>query len=215
MVQKYNEAARQSGMTSDHCNAIVGDLFADAVADHLTTPDLYQFDIAVIGLGFHHFENPGLAIKRLAERLKPGEGVLVIVDFLPFSKDDHGAGGAHHTIKTHGFNEADMAKMYKEAGLEAFGFEVLSEPAVMEFESGTKERDVFIAKGKREKGVWGKLGDWVSGLQEASGKQFDVAPARGDASAQPKAQMDQFGRRVETVSQHPEKGYDFLGRRKE
>lgn len=212
MVEKYNEAARQSGMTSDHCNAVVGDLFGETVPDHLTTPDLYQFDIAVIGLGFHHFENPTLAIKRLTERLKPGEGVLVIVDFLPFSKDDN-TGGAQHTIKTHGFGKEDMAKMYRDAGLEDFGFDVLSEPAVMEFESGTKERQVFIAKGKREKGVWGKLAGWVSNMQEASGQQFQVAPSA--KSEEEKVQRDQFGRRIDTVQEHPKGGYDFMGRRKE
>lgn len=211
MVEKYNEAARQSGMTSDHCNAIVGDLFAETVADHLTTPDLYQFDLAIIGLGFHHFENPTLAVKRLTERLKPGEGVLVIVDFLPFSKDDQ-MGGAHHTIKTHGFSKSDMEKIFKDAGLEDFNFDVLSEPAVMEFDSGTKKRDIFIAKGKREKGVWGKLSGWVTGLQEASGAQFSVAPPPDPL---PTAELDQFGRRLETINPHPKGGYDFLGRRKE
>lgn len=222
MVAKYNEAARQSGMTSDHCQAVVGDLFADTVPDHLTTPDLYQFDIAVIGLGFHHFENPGLAIKRLTERLKPGEGVLVIVDFLPFSRDDDAsANSAAHTIKTHGFDREAMAKMYADAGLEAFDFDVLPEPAVMEFESGTKKRDVFIAKGRREKGVWGKLSGWVSGLQEASSGQFRVGPqtvgegSDGEGEGRAKPVLDQFGRRVETVPQHPKGGYDFMGRRKD
>lgn len=210
MVEKYNEAARQSGMTSDHCCAIVGDLFTDTVPDHLTGPDLYQFDLAVIGLGFHHFEKPGLAVQRLVERLKPGEGVLVIVDFLPFSKDDHDGGGARHTIKTHGFDKAAMEKMYKDAGLEEFGFDVLSEPAVMEFDSGTKKRDVFIAKGKRQKGVWGKLAGWVGGLQEASSGQFAVGP-RPDP--RPVEQLDQFGRRLETVQSHPARGYDKMGRR--
>ena len=210
MVARYNEAARKSGMASNHCNAIVGDLFAETIADHLTAPDLYQFDIAVIGLGFHHFENPSLAIKRLTERLKPGEGVLVIVDFLPFSKND--MGGASHTIKTHGFNKSDMEKMFKDAGLVDFGFDVLSEPAVMEFDSGTKKRDVFVAKGEREKGVWGKLSTWVSGLQDASGGQFNVGPP---AEPQPAAKLDQFGRRLETVAQHPKGGYDKLGRRVE
>lgn len=214
MVARYNEAARQSGMTSDHCNAVIGDLFAESVPDHLTTPDLYQFDIAVIGLGFHHFEKPGLAIKRLAERLKPGEGVLVIVDFLPFSKDDHG-GAAHHTIKTHGFGKQDMEKMYKEAGLEDFGFAELDEPAVMEFESGTKKRDVFIAKGKREKGVWGKLAGWVSSMQDSAGGQINSTLAKGPVESKPTAQFDQFGRRLETVLQHPKGGYDMMGRRVE
>lgn len=209
MVQKYNEAARQSGMTSDHCNAIVGDLFAETVPDHLTIPDLYMFDIAVIGLGFHHFENPALAVKRLTERLKPGEGVLVIVDFLPFSKDDHS--GAHHTVKTHGFNEQDMERMYKDSGLDSFSFAILPEPVAMEFESGTKYRSVFIAKGKRAKNAWGKLTQWVGDIQNAAGSQMQMGPPGGS----PAGGYDMMGRRVdntEPIAPRPRVQRDKWGR---
>ncbi|KJY01117.1 hypothetical protein TI39_contig302g00005 [Zymoseptoria brevis] len=91
MVTKYNEAASSSGLTHEQAHAVVGDLFTQTVAPELCTSEWYNFDIAVIGLGFHHFEHPDLAIKRLAERLKPETGVLVIVDFLPFE-----ASGHHH-----------------------------------------------------------------------------------------------------------------------
>ena len=47
--------------------------------------DFHLFDIAVVGLGFHHFDDPALAAKRLVERLRPG-GVLMILDFLPHGK---------------------------------------------------------------------------------------------------------------------------------
>ena len=198
MVQKYNEAARQSGMTSDHCNAVVGDLFAETVPEHLTVPDLYMFDIAVIGLGFHHFENPALAVKRLTERLKPGDGVLVIVDFLPFSKDNHSS-GAHHTIKTHGFNEEAMAKMYKDAGLDRFDFAILPEPVAMEFESGTKHRSVFIARGKRAKNAWGKLTQWVGEIQNTAGSQVNVAPVGGS----PALGYDSMGKKIEASDADP------------
>lgn len=49
--------------------------------------DFFGFDLAVVGLGFHHFDDPNLAARRLAARLKPG-GVLVILDFLPHAKPD-------------------------------------------------------------------------------------------------------------------------------
>lgn len=47
--------------------------------------DFHLFDIAVVGLGFHHFDDPALAAQRLVERLRPG-GVLLILDFLPHGK---------------------------------------------------------------------------------------------------------------------------------
>lgn len=50
-------------------------------------PEFFNFDVAAVGLGFHHFDHPALAARRLAERLKTG-GVLVILDFLPHDKPD-------------------------------------------------------------------------------------------------------------------------------
>lgn len=51
------------------------------------SPDFFGFDVAAVGLGFHHFDDPALAARRLAERLRTG-GVLVILDFLPHEKPD-------------------------------------------------------------------------------------------------------------------------------
>jgi SAM-dependent methyltransferase len=53
----------------------------------LAAPEFSNFDIAAVGLGFHHFDDPALAARRLAERLKTG-GVLMILDFLPHDKPD-------------------------------------------------------------------------------------------------------------------------------
>ena len=50
-------------------------------------PEFFNFDIVAVGLGFHHFDDPALAARRLAERLKDG-GVLTILDFLPHGKLD-------------------------------------------------------------------------------------------------------------------------------
>jgi SAM-dependent methyltransferase len=46
-----------------------------------TDTKFFDFDVAGVGLGFHHFDKPDLASKRLAERLRPG-GVLFIIDFV-------------------------------------------------------------------------------------------------------------------------------------
>jgi hypothetical protein len=77
MVQHYNEAARSSGLTPEQAHAVVGDLIgSEDPATELSGPEFYNFDVAAIGLGFHHFEDPPLAVKRLGERLKAETGVL-------------------------------------------------------------------------------------------------------------------------------------------
>ena len=65
MVKHYNEAARSSGLAPEQAHAVVGDLLGATVPSELSGPDFYDFDVAAIGLGFHHFENPPLAVKRL------------------------------------------------------------------------------------------------------------------------------------------------------
>lgn len=143
---------------------------------------------------FHHFEDPPLAVKRLAERLKAETGVLVIVDFLPFEQRSgnghghaHGHGHGHgqqnqnsssnvpstaQTIKHHGFTSSGLKKLFEAAGLEDFAFDVLPEPAVFDFPEGRKERTIFIAKGRKSATAWGKLKGWFGGLQEGVGGQM-------------------------------------------
>lgn len=189
MVSHYNEAARSSGLSLEQANAVVGDLLGAEVPSELSGAEFYNFDVAAIGLGFHHFEDPPLAVKRLAERLKADTGVLVIVDFLPFEPNgshghshrhsqnqDHNAAATapshmQHTIKHHGFTSDGIKRLFDAAGLEDFGFEVLEEPAVFDFEEGRKERQVFIAKGRKAPTVWGKLKNWIGGSLDSIGGQ--------------------------------------------
>jgi SAM-dependent methyltransferase len=51
------------------------------------SPEFSGFDVAAVGLGFHHFDDPALAARRLGERLKTG-GVLMIIDFFAHDKPD-------------------------------------------------------------------------------------------------------------------------------
>lgn len=55
----------------------------------------FGFDVACVGLGFHHFDDPELAARRLATRLRPG-GVLMIIDFLVFDLDKEEEEEHHH-----------------------------------------------------------------------------------------------------------------------
>ena len=174
MVERYNEAAQSSGLTPGQARAVVGNLFEETVPDDLCTPDFYNFDIAVIGLGFHHFENPVLSVQRLVERLKAESGVLVIVDFLPFEQEKAPEANLDEiqiTVKHHGFTSINMKKIFTHAGLEGFGFEVLDDPAVMELKEGTRERKIFIARGRKQPTAWGKVSKWVSGSLDSISDQ--------------------------------------------
>ena len=207
MVKHYNEAARSSGLTTEQAHAVVGDLLGATVPSDLSGPDLYNFDVAAIGLGFHHFEDPPLAVKRLAERLKAETGVLIIVDFLPFEHNSHshshGHGHSHgqaqeqgqrkpvlpsmqQTIKHNGFTSQGIQRLFEEAGLEDFAFDILPEPAIFDFEEGRKERTIFIAKGKKSPTLWSKLKNWVAGSLDSIGGQVTLQADDGAGSFAPR-----------------------------
>lgn len=110
MVKAFNEACKTMAASEggegqaegkEAVKAVVGDLVSvsGTGGESLKGSEWYEFDIAVVGLGFHHFEDPGLALKKLAERVKAATGVVVIVDFLPFgdevkkAKENQGGGG--------------------------------------------------------------------------------------------------------------------------
>jgi len=54
-------------------------LNAEAIA---RDPLLNNFDAVIVGLGFHHFENWALAMRKLSERVKKG-GIVGIIDLEP------------------------------------------------------------------------------------------------------------------------------------
>jgi len=84
MVHEFNTAAQNQGIPPSEMHAVVGNLVSSTATsdEEFNKPEYFNFDIAVVGLGFHHFEEPALAAERLAKRLKKG-GVLMIIDFLP------------------------------------------------------------------------------------------------------------------------------------
>ncbi|KAF1929325.1 S-adenosyl-L-methionine-dependent methyltransferase [Didymella exigua CBS 183.55] len=83
MVATYNSRASTAGLSKEMVNAVVGDLFekSNPMPEELNGKQWWDFDLAVVGFGFHHFEDVVYAAKQLKERLRPG-GALVINDFL-------------------------------------------------------------------------------------------------------------------------------------
>ena len=77
------------GLAASEMHAYQGNLCVpeDPSPAAFTSPEFFDFDVAAVGLGFHHFDDPALAARRLAERLKTG-GVLAILDFLPHDRPD-------------------------------------------------------------------------------------------------------------------------------
>ena len=131
-------------------NAVVGNLIAPTPpSSEISTSDFYNFDLAVVGYGFHHFEDPPLSVKRLAERVKPGKGIVMIIDFLPFTEHVKEDQKALHTISHQGFKEEDLKKMFEDAGL-VFDITLLDEKIKFGKGDNFTYREVFFAKGTRK-----------------------------------------------------------------
>lgn len=83
MISTYTSRVRDAGIPESVVSGVVGDLFdkGDPSPAHLTDEQYFNFDIAAVGFGFHHFEDVVFAAAQLRQRLRPG-GVLVINDFL-------------------------------------------------------------------------------------------------------------------------------------
>lgn len=99
-INNHRQGLSEDEMVAFHGNLCVpGEENPEAFRDG----KFFGFDLAVVGLGFHHFDAPDLAAKRLAARLRPG-GVLMIIDFLPHASHGSGPpdGGHDHHHHHHG-----------------------------------------------------------------------------------------------------------------
>ncbi|KAF5512031.1 putative methyltransferase [Colletotrichum aenigma] len=116
MVAAYNARAENQGLSTDEMRAYVGNLTDSADPDPaaFAGAGFRDFDVAGVGLGFHHFADPEYSAKKLVERLRPG-GVFIILDFLPHEKMHHGLPAAH-TVMHHGFSKERMRAIFEQAG---------------------------------------------------------------------------------------------------
>jgi len=100
MAAKFNESFAGSSLKTPPRlanggtgHAMVGDLLSDPPSSTLDKPELFDYEIATVGVGFHHFPDPAQALARLAQRVKAGTGVVLIIDWLP---DEAGHQAHHH-----------------------------------------------------------------------------------------------------------------------
>ncbi|KAF4971292.1 hypothetical protein FZEAL_9889 [Fusarium zealandicum] len=123
MVGAYNAQAQSQASSR---RAYQGNLFdpADPSPEALSDAKFSNFDVAGVGLAFHHFDDCQLAAKRLAERLKSG-GVLFIVDFATHETSPENAAG--RGITHHGFYKEQIQGFFENAGLGDFAYEEFPE----------------------------------------------------------------------------------------
>lgn len=158
MVDEFNRNASAVGIASK-MTGYKADLLSDSALAEFSRPEFNDFDVVAVSMALHHFENPDLALQRLAKRLKKG-GVFYIIDFVPHSGHDHvhdhdehahghkhEYGNAAHTVKTNGFSREDMQKLFQGAGLSVgYDYQVLSEQLVFNMEDKTFSRTAFMAR---------------------------------------------------------------------
>jgi SAM-dependent methyltransferase len=157
MVKAYNdrfaESEQQSGTITRTAKAVVGDLLnSKGPSESISGPEFSDFDLAIVGYGFHHFEDLDVATSRLASRLKPG-GVLAIVDLVTHAKLEAND-PSKDIVAHHGFGEEEVKHIFGKAGLVDVAvreMEVMVEmkrPGMREGEPG-KMRKVFLGRGRK------------------------------------------------------------------
>lgn len=161
MVESFNRLASEAGLPSSQIHAAQGNLLDEKISEAITQPEFFNFDVAAIGLGFHHFalDTQVTMLQRIGQRLKPG-GELLILDFFHGAKDADGKlipvdkvedwkKDSQNTISATGFTQDHMRQVYEAAGFGDFSLQVFDEPIIMETGGTTKTRIGFLSKGKK------------------------------------------------------------------
>ncbi|RVX69384.1 hypothetical protein B0A52_06980 [Exophiala mesophila] len=130
-----------------NAQAVVGNLLAESgTPESLDGAKFHDFDLVVIGGGYHHFSNLTLATARLAERLKPG-GVLLVLDFVSHGVSDSEKNHpAAPTIAHHGFNEQQLQAYFEGAGLVDFKMKKSGQALKMR---GIEPREPLLARARK------------------------------------------------------------------
>lgn len=157
MASRYNETARKKGFSEEQMHAVQGDLTSAETDEALNSEEYFNFDLIVISMALHHLEDAQLAVNKLVKRLKPGTGVLVVIDW-EVKLDAHGeksgdwiekGHAAQHTVAHAGFEERQFKEMMRKAGCDEAGYlSFADKTAIPMAKSGFMQ--LFSGKGKRE-----------------------------------------------------------------
>lgn len=167
MLTEYRATATELGLTESQMLAVRGNLLAPTVEPTnppLSEDELNNFDLVVISMALHHVDDVELAVKRLAERLRPG-GVLLIIDGAQRSSsgEPHGTASsdnhhddqspcgvkpdhsAAHTISHDFFTKEQIFDLFQKAGCGDSSF-VLSDRLSDVPGSRTGKMQMFFAR---------------------------------------------------------------------
>ncbi|CUA67667.1 putative methyltransferase C1347,09 [Schizosaccharomyces pombe 972h-] [Rhizoctonia solani] len=144
-VDFYNERVTKQGVSQAEMKAICADLAERGKAES-DIFDGIEFDVIVCSGAYHHFDSINDMTKILTSYLKPGTGMLVIVDIIKSPEAAYLLSKHNHiVVNTNGFDEESIRSAFVDAGdLQNFSFK----PA---FQMTWHEKDVelFVAKGIR------------------------------------------------------------------
>lgn len=105
MVAQYRKTAEELGLPESKMMGVRGNLVARDVkptVPPLSDDELSGFDLVGTCMALHHFEDVQWAVKRLADRLRPG-GSILIIDWATIPGETVGEtpGGHHHHHQHH------------------------------------------------------------------------------------------------------------------
>jgi SAM-dependent methyltransferase len=164
MVSQYNIHAKELGLPNQKMYAIQGDLLDpnDSRPAHLNGSSLWNFDLIMTTMAFHHFDDTALAMKRLSSRLRKG-GICVVVDNLGAinpSKDPDQTSQSHgyshsdsntSTINRAAFSREYIRRIFADADLETdFDLVTPDEPLILNMPGKPRmELSLFMARGTK------------------------------------------------------------------
>lgn len=163
MVAHFNKNAQDAGL-SDKMAGYTGDLLAESAPAKFSSSEFSDFDLVVVSMALHHFDDAESALKRLGDRLKK-DGVCFIIDLIPqehghHHHHHHHHGGnegskdpfaeASHTIRKNGFSSEEMKSLFESANLRAnFDYNVVEPPLQFEKDGKTFQKTIFVARAQR------------------------------------------------------------------